>query len=235
MNWNTGTKQRNSHTKSHSHLCDETKGRYRYRRCGYYFNTKGGITAEGETHWWSWYTYKYTHFIQRHKRHVKDTELKNNVKISWVVNRNPVVCFPCFSPSPPPVEVHFILQFIYTYIVSMHKRIARPNLNDRGALVGSFFFNVGITLTHIGDNLQTQNKPEKWCKTEISVLDVSFLPWSLTILSIPTSFFVFVIFCHFFLLYFIIYYVLPCLIIIPCALISINSKKGQRANLQTIN
>lgn len=42
----------------------------------------------------------------------------------------------------------------------MHKRIAQPNLNDRGALVGSFF-NVGNTLTHIGDNLPTQNKPKK--------------------------------------------------------------------------
>lgn len=90
-----------------------------------------------------------------------------------MINQNPVV-FPCFSPSPPPVEVRFILQFIYTYIVSMHKGIAHPNLNDRGALVGSFFFfNVGITLIHIGDNLQTQNKPKGDAKTEITVLDVS--------------------------------------------------------------
>lgn len=89
---------------------------------------------------------------------MRDMELKKNVK-----NGEPDPgCTPCphFSPSPPPVEVRFILQFIYTYIVSMHKRITCPNLNDRGALVCSFFFfNVGITLTHIGDNLKKQNKP----------------------------------------------------------------------------
>lgn len=78
-------------------------------------------------------------------------------------NQNPVVFFPCFSPSPP-VEVQFILQFIYTYIVSMHKRIAHPNPNDRGAWLVLLFFNMGITLTHTEDNCQTQNKPKSDAK-----------------------------------------------------------------------
>ena len=89
----------------------------------------------------------YTYFIQIHKQHIKDTELKKDVKISRMETKTQLF-LPCFSPSPPPVEVQFILQFIYTYIVSMHKRIAHPNPNDRGAAVGSLFFNMGITLTH---------------------------------------------------------------------------------------
>ena len=115
-----------------------------------------------ETQWWSCYTSHNTHILYR--RHIKDTD----VNINWTGNqKKPQMFRPCFSPSPPPVEVQFILQFIYTYIVSMHKRIPRPNRNDRGAVVGSLFsfsssfFYMGITLTHIGDNLQTQKLSQK--------------------------------------------------------------------------
>lgn len=104
----------------------------------------------------------YTNIQTTHKRQ----RVKKNVNTTW--KPKPSCLFPCFSPSPPPVEVQFILQFIYTYIVSMHKRIPHPTPNDRGDLVGFlFFFNMGITLTHIEDNLQTQNKSKRDAKQKL--------------------------------------------------------------------
>lgn len=118
--------------KSHSHLCDETKEGYIHRRGGVetVSTQRGRDTVMKLLH-----VPQYTHFIQTaHKRHRCKYQLDGKPK-----KKKTQMFRPCFSPSPPPVEVQFILQFIYTYIVSMHKRIARPNRNDRGAVVGSLF------------------------------------------------------------------------------------------------
>lgn len=82
--------------------------------------------------------------------------------------------FSCFSPSPQPVEVQFILQFIYTYIVSMHKRIPHPTPNDRCDLVGCLF-NMWITLTHIETIIRHKISQNEMQNRNLCVLYVSLL------------------------------------------------------------
>lgn len=67
------------------------------------------------------YTFHTRAQIHTHRRHVE----VNRILINWMMMKpNPSCMFfsPFFSPSPPPLEVHFILQFIYIYIVFMHKK-----------------------------------------------------------------------------------------------------------------
>ena len=124
----------NSHMKSHSHLCDETKGGIRIQTVSTQ-RGRGDYNRRRDTVMKLLHVPQYTQFIQTaHKRHRCKYHLDGKPK-----KKNTQMFRPCFSPSPPPVEVQFILQFIYIYIVSMHKRIARPNRNDRGAVVGSLF------------------------------------------------------------------------------------------------
>lgn len=86
-------------------------------------------------------------YIQIQRQYMKDTELVNNVKTIW---KPKPVLLSLFLPLS-----QFILPFIYTYFLSMqNKRIARHTPNNRGALVEFNFFNMGITLPHIGRQIQ---------------------------------------------------------------------------------
>lgn len=94
----------------------------------------------------------YTNTQTSHKRHEAKKECKDY----------PVLLFSLFLPLSSTCRgtVH---PAVYIHLNrSMHKRIAHPTPNEVLWLV--LLFNMGITLTHIGDNLQISQK--KWCKTE---------------------------------------------------------------------
>lgn len=181
MSLNTGRKKnKETHTQSHAHTCVmrrwvdtdtdnvETISTQRER-----------ITTRGKTHWWSWYTYKYTHFYTNTQTAHKGA--KKKVKISWVETKTQLL-FSLFLPLSSTCRgTEFILQFIYTYIVSMHKRIAHPNPRTEVLWLVLFFFNMGIILTHIGDNFKPKIS-QKRCKNR------NECPWCVIFTMISNNF-----------------------------------------------